>query len=109
MSEAKHTPGPWTISDDHGQRWIETTAGNDDTIAQVFRRNNSVSAARDIEYTANAHLIAAAPELLEALKEITSDYADRFDLDSLSTNPGIKSSIKQARTAIAKATGASNG
>lgn len=39
--------------------------------------------------------------LYEALKEIAGDYADRFDLDSPSTNPGIKSSIKQARAAIA--------
>ncbi len=42
-------------------------------------------------------------QLLEALEEITSDYADRFDLDDPSTNPGIKSSIKQARAAIAQA------
>jgi len=49
--------------------------------------------------------IAAAPDLLEALREITSDYADRFDLDDPSTNPGIKSSIEQARAAIVKATG----
>lgn len=38
--------------------------------------------------------------LLEALKEIAADYADRFDLDSPSTNPGIKFTIKQARAAI---------
>lgn len=38
--------------------------------------------------------------LLEALKEIAADYADRFDLDSPSTNPGIKFTIEQARAAI---------
>jgi hypothetical protein len=54
---------------------------------------------------ANARLIAAAPELLDALREIADDYADRFDLDSPSTNPGIKSTIANARAAIAKATG----
>lgn len=48
---------------------------------------------------------AQRDELLEALKEIAADYADRFDLDSPSTNPGIKSTIKQARSVIAKATG----
>jgi hypothetical protein len=48
-------------------------------------------------------LISERDELLEALREISTDYADRFDLDSPSTNPGIKSSIKHARAAIARA------
>lgn len=39
-------------------------------------------------------------ELRTALKEIADDYAGRFDLDSPSTNPGIKSSIRQARAAL---------
>lgn len=45
-------------------------------------------------------LYAQRDALLEALKEIAADYADRFDLDCPSTNPGIKSTIKQARAAI---------
>lgn len=65
----------------------------------------------------NAELIAAAnpaailkllainAELVEALKEISADYADRFDLESPSTNPGIKLSIALARAALAKAEG----
>jgi len=48
----------------------------------------------------NNQLIAQRDALLEALKEIAADYADRFDLDSPSTNPGIKFTIKQARAAI---------
>jgi hypothetical protein len=39
-------------------------------------------------------------QALEALEEISDDYADRFDLHSPSTNPGIKSSIKLARDAF---------
>ena len=46
-----------------------------------------------------------APDLLSALREIADDYADRFDMDSPSTNPGMKYVVKQARAAIAKATG----
>lgn len=49
-------------------------------------------------------LVKAAPLLLDALREITDDYADRFDLDDPSTNPGIQSAIEQARAAIAAAT-----
>lgn len=54
----------------------------------------------------DAQLIAAAPELLEALRELTDDIADRFDMNSPSTNPGMKSTINSARAAINKATGA---
>lgn len=45
---------------------------------------------------------AGAPELLEALQEIADDYADRFDMDSPSTNPGIKAVVAQARSVIGK-------
>ena len=41
-------------------------------------------------------------KLREALREITNDYADRFDLDDPSTNPGIKAVITQAREALAQ-------
>lgn len=69
----------------------------------------------DADADAESHHAAAAGELrrlhaqrdalLMALKEIAEDYADRFDLDSPSTNPGIKFTIEQARAAIAKAEG----
>ncbi len=88
--EVKHTPGPW--------RAFETRVCFANMAGGFDIRN-----CPDAE--ANARLIAAAPELLEALKEVTSDYAGRFDLDDPSTNPGIKSSIKQAHAAIAKAEG----
>lgn len=62
----KHTPGPWHIQDDHGKRWIETS-GNDDTIAEIHRRASKGSVYSCKEAEANAHLIAAAPELLADL------------------------------------------
>lgn len=65
---SKHTPGPWTISDDHGKRWIETLA-NDDTICEVHRRNTRVGRDRDEEFHANAHLIESAPDMLAALEK----------------------------------------
>ena len=68
--KASHTPGPWCVEDDHGERWIETAHGNDDTIAQVFRRSLKISAVRDKEFQANSNLIAAAPDMLAALKAL---------------------------------------
>ena len=47
---------------------------------------------------------ALAEELVEALKDLADDIADRFDLDSPSTNPGIKIYVERARAVIAKAT-----
>jgi hypothetical protein len=104
---SKHTPGPWTYN---------LTTGVVRSLAEDFPncRQPVICDLRHWSHEdtthihpANARLIAAAPELLEALKEIAADYADRFDLDDPSTNPGIKYTIKQARAAIAKATGAS--
>ena len=40
-------------------------------------------------------------KLRKALQDITDDYAERFDLDDPSTNPGIKIVIQQARQALA--------
>ncbi len=65
MSE--HTPGPWTTSPDavpdhHTQ--ITVYAGNGDRVATVFQT------------PANASLIAAAPDMLEALKAARGNSVD---------------------------------
>lgn len=85
-----HTPGPWThhpedniITDASGRRLIEWQA-----------RSVSVSVE---ERDANARLIAAAPELLEALAALIGC------IDHGSDNPTLK--LDAARAAIAKATG----
>lgn len=39
---------------------------------------------------ADARLISAAPDLLEALKDLAEEIADRSDMDSPNTNLGIK-------------------
>lgn len=102
---SKHTPGPWFIE--------QTTvyALNKERI-QVNRFTASIDRGwgddgkriEQQEVEANAKLIAAAPELLEALQDLADDIAERFDMDSPSTNPGIKHCIDAARAAIAKAT-----
>lgn len=55
MSE--HTPGPWGLNNDY----IGSMEGE---IAQVISENVGI-----LENEANARLIAAAPELLEAVKK----------------------------------------
>lgn len=113
---SNHTPGPWhaatadewrTASGEHAQ-WgrFDISAGSKDPDAENYYRVASVSNVNNADQNqANAKLIGAAPDLLLALREIADDYADRFDMDSPSTNPGMKYVVQQAREAIAKATG----
>lgn len=64
MSETTHTPGPWTMQPDETFSTLgdkRVVAFNDISPAIVF---GGLGAETD----ANAHLIASAPELLEALE-----------------------------------------
>jgi hypothetical protein len=59
----KHTPGPWTVgtSDDHWKREVRGESGKAVAFSGCFPI---------AEAHANAKLISAAPELLEALKDV---------------------------------------
>lgn len=76
MSTPKHTPGPWVAhpfqygSDDPRWRVIQLgSSGGSAGLAVVHPRRN----AQGVAVEANAHLIAAAPELLAALQQ-ARDY-----------------------------------
>lgn len=95
---SKHTPGPWF------ETVVPTSAGSainihsaDHRIAIIYvdgiRKGIDDELPRSIENRANARLIAAAPELLEALQDLCS-----FDLLT-------QEKWDKARAAIAKATG----
>jgi hypothetical protein len=92
---SKHTPGPWQVHGSH----IYTADPERALLAQVF---NSGSKASDYPLQANARLIAAAPELLEALKEclpyVGQTLANTGSMDAYYTEA-------KACAAIAKATG----
>lgn len=99
---SSHTPGPW-FSDERGNVWRRNPA-------DLYENGGGVAGDKPVAtahkgwfgdgftgypVTANARLIAAAPELLEALK-----YAiDNSEFNSEEFD-------KIARVAIAKATGA---
>lgn len=94
MSEQKHTPGPWQVS-----RGYNTT-----DYPCFYIHGMAGDQKRDVAtLDANARLIAAAPELLEALKRIGDPefrYASDDDEDTQ-----LSMRIADARAAIAKATG----
>ena len=89
---SKHTPGPWhvggpnkcTIYDKHGQRLANSFEG-----VMATQRTDS-------ECEANARLIAAAPELLDALVNL---------LPLISPLKAEIQQVANASAAIAKATG----
>lgn len=94
----KHTPGPWSVESEDGRKFI-TGEGRQLAKILVTHANNDEYSAHVVRAKANANLIAAAPELLYAIKRLAS-YADALggDLDE-------GSAIQQAYAAIAKATG----
>jgi hypothetical protein len=58
----QHTPGPWTVSEDGS---IEFADGY---LGEAYDFNGTTRT--DLPMMANARLMAAAPELLQALQEL---------------------------------------
>lgn len=83
-----HTPGPWKLID-HDEDYIAIT--DEEQGFGVCKLEESASESREV-MKANAHLIAAAPELLEALECVLA-IADRNTKE-----------FDMARAAIARAT-----
>jgi hypothetical protein len=107
MSDTKHTPGPWAILDDKepSAPGIEAPSVEFSVVVIGYPQHDAgddagVHGRTPEEKMANACLIAAAPELLEALEMMVLDFSDypaseRFHAFDL------------ARAAIAKAKGES--
>jgi len=79
----KHTPGPWRVQaapmpDLVEERWIEVfSVDPEDDVAQATGGNLKTA-------TANACLIAAAPDLLNAIEHVliaSEDGGDMNDID----------------------------
>lgn len=94
---AQHTPGPWIA--DNSRMLTSINAGNKKHIAMVnyFQCGKPEFDVCGEEHEANARLIAAAPELLEAVNELMADAED--------TGEFSYSAMSKARAAIAKAKG----
>lgn len=60
---AKHSPAPWTWN----KHYCGLVASNGDPVLQFYEYEGMLLAGFDKYEKANARLIAAAPELLEAL------------------------------------------
>lgn len=99
----KWTPGPWAVTDNrdlNGAYWIETDLF--ESLAEV--RPGSTEAEEMGDTLANAHLIAAAPDLYAALETLRS-YAEGQIADGLPHSPTLPSAIGMAKAALNKARG----
>lgn len=97
MSASKHTPGPWSLWKDvcHGEHGMITDDAHARHIAQIK------DGAPEIE--ANARLIAAAPELLEAMQTYIAAL-DGWE-NTNKAERRVKTAEAGMRAAIGKATG----
>jgi len=111
----KHTPGPWVANAGHDS-YLRETSSDDPIHAYHVSESSEVGYTvaivlgdvPELDCAANARLIAAAPELLEALKKARYDLwlALGGDDDSDNAARAIKS-ISYIDAAIAKAEGKS--
>lgn len=126
MAETKHTPGPWAVRCSNlDVRELEIYPVFD--VDPEFGDWTEIARVRDAfgdkledgphEYSktaANAQLIAAAPKMLEALKDLVAPYAHlttrQLEACAVRGNygrvsPHIAASVLSARAVIAKAEG----
>jgi hypothetical protein len=93
----KNTPGPWEVRD--GREQAFDANGNIVADCMIISRSTG-------ECTANAYLIAAAPELLTALKWMTDEFLNHVNFNPEGgDSDAFHAYINQARIVIAKAEG----
>lgn len=104
MTQSKHTSGPWIVEQ------TKQMKKQDENIVIYGPRKEVICHLlcpdlRPYNYD-NAHLIAAAPDLLKTLKEILYlDAVKQADPKRLSVDEDLNLAKKKAREAIAKANG----
>lgn len=107
-----HTPGPWFVGAQNDGLYIlngsPSPAPYDGPIPKEYGPEVVATPNwRLPSYEANARLIAAAPELFEALQELLSDceeYARVNKLHGPDGGPATNHAMRQARAALTKAT-----
>ena len=88
-----HTPAPWKIDGAHSTRVLLINDAKDYAIGEIVDTRNP----------ANAKLIAAAPDLLEALLTALP-YVEDHEESNVYKRGAVARALKQIRTAIYNAT-----
>lgn len=97
-SERKWTPGPWTISTEN------------DVCTQIDGEYHAVCTdqfcyAPEVEREANAHLIAAAPDLYEALEQARDTILELINARNSEAEGSDEDWVGGINAALAKARG----
>ena len=105
MTNRKHTPGPWRVElhNKGTERGIESGPNWIATVHRLLGDPDDITA----ELNANAALVAAAPELLEACKYIAEAFQEAGTKKLKLGRDGDH--FKALMSAIAKAEGRANG
>lgn len=95
MSETKHTPGPWTFSTSPQPNGCPIVGARGLMVAMLA---HSVNEPKQVDTAiANANLIAAAPDMLDALEDVDEWLMDdRYNLPD-DVVEKIRAAIKKAR------------
>jgi hypothetical protein len=110
MTDKKWTPGPWvteilTGCDPNGDEWetdieVSSTCGK-----HIHGYDLGYNEDVDLEIKANAHLIAAAPDLYDALEAAEESIVAFVEGVGIYGCIGANDILVQVRTAMAKARG----
>ena len=92
--EAQHSKGPWTVEASHP--WVVMCESNIVGVKATIC---------EVGYKPNAHLIAAAPDLLESLNNLVNNTNEFHDGTYDYLPPEFEEFVEGAKAAIAKATG----
>jgi hypothetical protein len=108
MTNLKHTLAPWTMGNENNQ-CCDVVLGIEHNLTCSIDRQDANTGdfviTRD-EMLANAHLISAAPELLEALKDLYGQVMQaKKGFGIYDSSPSMDKAIHTTEAAIAKATG----
>ena len=102
---SKHTPGPWQFHELRGDDGLGYIRPNPQDYLEIAHHGDTGRSAE--ENRANARLISAAPELLEALELCINQLERDTELlyDQFTPWAEIPTALEKARAAIAKAEG----
>ena len=94
MSEPKFTKGPWKVVDNGHFLQISFPWENNPNVIDRYCRSVADIHNNDI---ANANLIAAAPDMYEALEEVCHDCDDTGTIDDECKSCSIYKALRKAR------------
>lgn len=99
MNEPRFTKGPWRVNDDNDQIGDVWSVPENKPVAMAQITGPVKRREDHSERIANAHLMAAAPDLYEALANIVCQFEEALEMHT----PRDREVICQAKAALLKA------